>query len=933
MIFFIIIISSFVICGVIALNINYLADQSQHAMAEFNRFSNPGRESSTQELEEFTKKWDKTASSVLFCHKFLGFITQKLNESETFFRTYPTLFQQNNQLHSEIISTEEWAMDFEQVLNEYFSYHYFTHSEKETVLHENQAQIELFNCLYPLYREYFTIACVASISDTLRHFERLRKEHNINYVKEELERNKNFFDHILRYPLDRQQREAIVTEEDNTLIISGAGSGKTSTLIGKLNYLIECQNVQPENILALSYTRSAADELRQRIAGNQDVNCSTFHKLALDILTTVEGRRPCICDNGLIISLFHELINNNIQYKEHVYNYITRQQSLAGLSHQYNTTHDHIINRKKYGVLAPFADARGRLIFTKSEEEKRLCILLTELGIDFLYEEYYPYQTNMGELGNYRQYKPDFTILIPRTITNPETGAETTQTERVYLEHFAINSEGNVPAWFADNDPHHDWENQNRKYNDGIQWKRATHISNGTTLIETRSADFQAENIRDVLIQRLQEANVPIHERTKAECYPLLVSLNKKEAAVGQLMDQFIAITKSNNIDLQQIINQAEERHDRRTIYIINNLVRPLFDIYNTELNRRHEIDFVDAINRATEHCLSGQYIPNYSHILVDEFQDISKDRFHLLQAMRRQRPLTKLFCVGDDWQSIYRFGGSDIKLFYKFEEYFGATKTFSIQTTYRLRDPLLTLSSNFIMQNPEQTRRVIIPQQPEPPTDIHLIPCGIEREYGLRDQFFHICRGISQEESILVLGRYNSDAKTIDSTVNTNAEQIFLNVNDRKLRYLSVHRSKGLEADNIILINCHSGIYGFPSLIEDDPILSYLLSDADSFENAEERRLFYVALTRAKKRIYILFYSDIPSPFLRELSLLRSTNECICPICQDGNVVHVGYGIAINGNPYKKYTCTNNRIGCTFYERRFNNNPHSSRDSNSQIN
>ncbi len=922
MIGFIIISSVIVVCGIISYNVSSLTEQTRRANTEFHRFSNPGRESSAQELKQFTKKWAKTAASVHLFHKYLGSIIHKLNEPETFFRTYRDIHEENNRLHAEIIATEEWAIVFERQLNECFAYHYFTHSEMQNILSDNQAQIKQLNRLYPLYKEYFTVSCVATIADTLRHFEHRRQEHNQNYVREELERNQEFFDQTVGYPLDPQQREAIVKEEDNTLIISGAGSGKTTTITGKLNYLIEQKGIDPEKIIALSYTRSAANELHQRINDNHDVNCSTFHKLAIDIITAVEGRRPSICNNALIRITFNELVNTNDEYKEHVYNYLTRQQSRAGLSHDYQTTQDFIVNRKKYGILAPFTDARGRLIYTKSEEEKRLCILLTELGIDFLYEEPYPYDTNMGVHGNYSQYRPDFTLLIPENFIDPETGNLSTQIRRVYLEHFAINAQGNVPQWFAESDPGRNYERQNRRYNEGIQWKRATHAAHNTILIETRSADFYAHNIREVLIQQLQSANVPIHERSKAECYPLMINIDRKAAAVANLMEQFIAIYKSNDINIQQIINQAEQRSDRRSIYIINNLVLPLLEAYQNELSRRHEIDFVDAINKAANYCRTGQYIANYSHILVDEFQDISKDRFSLLQALRRQRPLTKLFCVGDDWQSIYRFGGSDINLFYRFEEFFGATERCSIQNTYRLRDPLLSISSNFIMQNPEQTRRTIIPHQPEPPTRVQLIECGTEREHHLRDKFLQVCRQIPQDESVLVLGRYNYDVHAIDPRINTNASPVLINADGRNLQYLSAHRSKGLEADNIILINCNSGVYGFPSLVEDDPILSYLLSDADQFENAEERRLFYVALTRAKKRIYILYYSDTPSPFLNELPNLRPTEEVTCPTCNDGRVEYLGDGIANNGNRFERFRCSNHRIGCPYFHRRFYNNP-----------
>ncbi|MBD5240175.1 MAG: UvrD-helicase domain-containing protein [Bacteroidales bacterium] len=918
---FLIICFLLIACGSIYAHIQATIKRSKQAQDEFNNFSNPGRFSSDDELTTFTNKFAKTEANLRRLHKYFSSLIPALSEPYDFFNQYRALHQQNNATYRAIIEIEEWASDFNTTLSTvYFAHHYFTHSEKENLLADNEEQINKLHQLFPRFQEYFTEPVVSTVHQILRHFDRLRKDHNKKFVKDELEIHKEFFDSVLAYPLDPQQREAIVKEEDNSLIVSGAGSGKTSTIIGKLHYLLDIKHVNPEQILCLSYTRDAAYQLRQRVNEEQIINCSTFHKLAIDIITSVEGRRPDICDNSLILTIFQELIDNNPEFKTHVYNYITRQQSLARLSHQYSTVQEYVVNRKKYGVMSPFPDCRGNLIFTKSEEEKRLCILLTELGIDFLYEEFYPYETQLLHHNNFRQYRPDFTLLIHEQQTDPVTGQTVTTTRKVYLEHFAIDSNGNVPGWFAETDPNRSWRNQNRKYHEGIEWKRQTHAHYKTTLIETTSADFYSGNIRETLIQKLRGANVPIHERTQEECYARLVQLERTQGAVAELLSQFITITKSNNINLETILSQATERGDRRTIYIIRNIVSPLFATYERELQRRRQIDFVDAINRAAEYCKSREYSPNYSHILVDEFQDISIDRYHFLQALRRHRPQTKLFCVGDDWQSIYRFGGSDINLFYRFEEFFGATERMNIQTTYRLRDPLLTLSSNFIMQNPEQTRREIIPHTPEPETEIRFIDCGASRNHRLIDHFQAICNEIPQNESVLILGRYNRDIRSINPQANLNAINLSVTVNGRNITYLSVHKSKGLEADNVILINCHSGVYGFPSLIEDDPILSYLLSEADRFENAEERRLFYVAITRAKKRMYILYYSDTPSPFLQELNSDIDAQDQRCPLCNDGSTIGLGYYRAANGNPYVKIGCTNNENGCPYIIRRFEN-------------
>ena len=336
------------------------------------------------------------------------------------------------------------------------------------------------------------------------------------------------------------------------------------------------------------------------------------------------------------------------------------------------------------------------------------------------------------------------------------------------------------------------------------------------------------------------------------------------------------------------------------------------------------------------------------------------------MQFLRSKEPHTKLFCVGDDWQSIYRFAGSNMKLFYKFEEFFGFTEHCKIEKTYRFFNPLLDLSSSFIQRNPEQMRKdVKCNEEPLPPQALEssLFPTDLIeidgkelrfrrsdmpyvrkwlREYHtgfdfydcgnsqLKDSMLNevnaIVSTIPSKESILLLGRYNYDVRTLGFYTDKNDferghESLYVSISGRKIRFMSVHAAKGLEADHVILINCNEGIYGFPSLVEDDPILGYVLSEEDQYEYAEERRLFYVALTRARHHLYVLYNGDKPSPFVRELTDVLKADECLCPVCQQGHVVVIKNGMALNGNPYTNYGCSNASAGCEYFERVFGDN------------
>lgn len=647
-----------------------------------------------------------------------------------------------------------------------------------------------------------------------------------------------------------------------------------------------------------------------------------------------------------------------------VLHYLLHLQSLMKLEHEYTKAPDYFADRKKYGIQATYTDMNDRIIFTRSEEEKRLCTYLTELGVNFVYEHPYEYNTYTKD---YRQYLPDFTIYVTEQTVNPETGVISTRTRRVYLEHFAIDKDGNVPKWFGDKDPKGGWYAQNRKYNEGIEWKRTTHRNNHTTLIETRSADFHSGRIMEVLKEQLTKARIPYRDVPPEELYARLVKRSPKvERSVFVLLEQFIALVKSNCptfSPFKKLIETATEKKDSRTLAIINDIVLPLYTAYSEELQRLGQIDFTDAINLASDYCAMGKW-KEYDYILVDEFQDISVDRYNFLQCLRKRVPMTKMFCVGDDWQSIYRFAGSNMRLFYKFEEYFGFTEHRKIESTYRFCNPLLDLSSEFIQRNPEQVRKTVIPfvtPMPETRKDksqpikfitidgvvhpcnedeiaslqewikrnhtyIDFVDCGAslrEDDDRMYQSVQRLIKDIPADESILILGRYNYDAFSVGYVFNqanphSNPENIYVTIEGRKIRFMSVHSAKGLEADNVILINCEEGQNGFPSLIEDDPILGYVLSEEDQFEYAEERRLFYVAITRAKRHTYVLFHGDKPSPFVRELTNIVTAQENICPLCQQGHIVIMKEGISKNGVPFKNYGCSNSNAGCEYFERVF---------------
>ena len=785
--------------------------------------------------------------------------------------------------------------------------HYFAYSEMKS-LKELLSKIEVCEKqVFPKYANYITDDAVKQILSIKKDIEHIRRAHNNDFISNELANNKLYFDQVLgKYPLDPQQRDSIVKLEDNCLVIASAGSGKTSTILGKAKYLVEKRGVDPSKILLITYTRKAANELHDRMKID-GITCATFHALAYQIISQVTGQAPSICDADLPLNVFRNLVLNNTAFIKAVNNYIINQQSLMRLEHEYNDAFSYFEDRKKYGIQALFPDSDGKLIFTRSEEEKRLVSILTKWGVKFRYENPYEVKTATQDK---RQYKPDFTIYY-------QDGKG--DWKLVYLEHFAIDSNGYVPRWFGEG-TRGGWSVANSKYNEGIKWKRITHERYHTKLIETTSADFRNGSIEYKLIEQLRRCGVPLKKRTEQELYELLVKRNRKlEKSVYTLILSFVTLMKANEKSIDELLGNMGNNQEDRNVSIITHIIKPFYKEYKKELDDKYEIDFTDAIIQATELCREGLW-QNYEYILVDEFQDISVDRYKFLQSLRNDEPKTKLYCVGDDWQSIFRFAGSDMSLFYEFEKYFGYTELCKIETTYRFHQPLIDRSSEFIMKNKEQKEKTIkTPVNDRYTTYLSFEKC-VGNDTGVLEKVGEIVKKIPPTQSILLMGRYNYDATSVgfNGKIDMKDSKIRVNIGGREIPFLSIHSAKGLEADNVILVNCNQGAYGFPALIEDDPILDIVLSKKESYPFAEERRLFYVAMTRARLHMYVLYNEDKPSPFVGEFMLKIEKGSYLCPKCLEGKVVIYREGIATNGAKYKFFKCSNKEAGCDFIENKF---------------
>ncbi len=771
------------------------------------------------------------------------------------------------------------------------------------------------------YLDHFTSESLrAATSNSLSYLKskniltNLAKAHNKTFVNSEISKNKEYFDSIFAYPLDEQQRRAVVTSEDNNLIVASAGSGKTSTITAKVKYLVEKRRIKPSEILVVTYTRKAAAELQDRV-DCKGVTCSTFHAHALNTIGRITGAKPTICDNFLLRNCIEYLMRNNTDFFAAANKYLTEAQNLMLYEHDYENAKEHALDLQRNGKMVPYPDMDGERIYVRSREEREIAIHLTELGVDFRYEEPYPYPTANPK---HRQYKPDFSIHFKGQI---RTGSGIKEQHYVsFLEHFGIDANGNVPRWFGDGKKG-GYPAANKEYNDGIIWKKELHKRYKTVLFYTTSADFKRYNrdeMRSYIENMLHRNGIPTNPISEERKHELIKMINANaDEDLAQLLEGFITLMKANEKtigDIEHEINKdSNVAFRQRNMFILKMLVAPLYSEYQKRLKRLNQIDFTDSLIQCAELCkIHSPY--KYKYILVDEFQDMSADKRKYLQSLRTAEPFTKLFCVGDDWQSIYKFSGSDITLFYEFEKFFGFTERCMIETTHRFGEPLLSQSSNFIQSNPEQLKKNI--RSTSEATLLKLIDYD---EYNELNTITEIVEQIPKHESIYILGRYKSTITTLTKRKHDFSKDVILNIAGHKVRFLTIHSAKGLEADHVIVLGCNNR--AIPSIIQDDPIMNYVLSGADGFKDAEERRVFYVAMTRARKTTYLIYDKRQPSYFIGEFGAFRSnpnqTSE-ICQRCKNGNICIKDHGITKYGNQYVTLYCSNPY--CDYVETLFSN-------------
>jgi len=290
-----------------------------------------------------------------------------------------------------------------------------------------------------------------------------------------------------------------------------------------------------------------------------------------------------------------------------------------------------------------------------------------------------------------------------------------------------------------------------------------------------------------------------------------------------------------------------------------------IYLIYKDYLLNNNEIDFDDMINYATEYVHKYGVKHNYKYIIIDEYQDTSYIRFLLIKEILNKTG-AKLMVVGDDFQSIYKFSGCDISLFLDFNNYFSSTSIRKIENTYRNSQELVNIAGDFVMKNPKQIKKRL-------KSNKHISkPIEVVYYKNIKQSFLLLIEKIYKEakKPIMILGRNNTDINMVLNEkleLKDSGKLIYKDNKEIDMYYLTSHKSKGLEEENVVLINLEDKLLGFPNQIVDEKALRFVSCSSDNYPYSEERRLFYVALTRTKNKVYLLTPIKNPSIFVRELA------------------------------------------------------------------
>lgn len=688
---------------------------------------------------------------------------------------------------------------------------------------------------------------------------------NAAHLQRELLHSRDLLDRVERQPLTDEQRHAVLCFDNRVQVVAAAGSGKTSTMVAKAAYAIDRGLVAPDHIVLLAFNREAATELQQRTdaalqrLGMQgvQVQARTFHALGRQIIGKATGRLPDVPDWAVDASLgFHRLAELIDVLKDR--------------SHAFRTQWD--MFRLVFGRDLPTAgeptpadgwEADGRH-YVHTLNGERVPDIDTCVIADWLFYSGVAYSY---ERPGHLDPSTDTYSQPPAMFRYPGTG----------LQHVHLASGEEEPASGAGQPPRH-----------------------AAGLLHTCARQLRSGALFDILGEALSAHGIVLDPNPDREL-PEGGARPMPDAELIALVRTFISHAKSNALsteDMAARLQALPEDRFKHRYRLFLQLAAPILQAWYDALAAEHAIDFEDMLNQAAEHVEQGRYVPPYTLVMADEFQDASRARARLCRALV-QAPGRYLFAVGDDWQSINRFAGADVSVMTGFADYFGHGQVLKLEQTFRCPQALCDVSSAFVSRNPAQIRKRVQSRAPQQGAALRAFQVGSRDQ--LRDAVAQYLTQLQQQLDsgaaapgrdgrlrVFVLGRYNADRAYVPTDWKARHGHCM------EVTFLTAHRAKGAEADYVILPGMLDR--SFPSTRADDPVLSLAMPHGDAYPLAEERRLFYVALTRARRSVAMFSVRGRRSPFLAELVQAgavtvtsldgHAVSDTPCPACGVGVIV-----------------------------------------------
>ena len=712
-----------------------------------------------------------------------------------------------------------------------------------------------------------------SISDQ-SHFDKTKYDHEIKKRRKDeekklplLDQYKYFFDNLFPYSLSAEQRMAIVDDANASLAIASAGSGKTSILKGKYAFLIESGQATQQEILVMAFNKKVKNEIIKGLEeiGFDEPNVETFHsfgksiaekegiKFKMDMLA--EEDKHNLINNKLIEALLEIAEDEDSEIKKRLtqFKLLCPSHSIFNLAKdefEYNKAmKDYPYRRDTFRdndnerpLHIPAIDGKT---FVKSQEELLIINYLIANGVEVIYEKRFP---NAGF-----DYKPDFYL--------PEAD--------LWFEHFGINRNGQSPF--------------GKNYINEYKNKKNLHNRLHTNHFFTYSHQVQENKIIALIDIMLEEQGIKKSYLSQQEIDANIQKFYSDN--VNSLIAQSIKQAKANQYSIKEIERRYDSLIDQFRSQKFKKIFVSLFNAYKKYLEKNKTNDFEDMILIATSILSNSEKktFLKYKFILVDEFQDLSISRERLLESIISYNKGSKLFAVGDDWQSIYRFTGSDIGAVTRFEEKFPMLKSLDnsrdfavnvIKKTHRFEDSIAKLSSNFIQKNPSQIQKTTVGNENQEEAPIQFFDV---EEYSTK-YMLKILKHIpisSKKKKVYFLARSNF---SLDSNIKNEIvfdDSFKKSIDWKKLQKSrtdliihkdTIHGAKGLEKDIVIILGNDSGSRGFPNFWGEDPLFSVFLPQEDNYLYAEERRVMYVAMTRTKSLNFFVSKDQEPSIFIKEI-------------------------------------------------------------------